>query len=214
MSYLTRGLYQQLRFSDEDRYSEDDDPTLAYQPWGFSIYRTAYGPESEGAWQTLINTIGQQAREDLRLFGETKADEERAARLSSCFHLDLGSDEDALRGADMHRVRRLHREVAAESGVWSEENFASRQYFLLADEEVLADVATGDFWVKCVQADYEADRYASRCARTPQRYFGWMKTTARTLSELWGTLEEGLDRIAPPTIGGMHLVTWEGDPYR
>lgn len=98
------------------------------------------------------------------------------------------------------------------------EDWALSIIFFVADQEVLADVATGDLWIKCIQADYvpppERTGDAERRSRVPQRYFGWFKMRTSCFLELWLQLRvRELHNIAPQTIGGMHLTVWDGD-YR
>lgn len=95
----------------------------------------------------------------------------------------------------------------------------SARVFLLAVAEVLGDDAAfsdgpgGGLWVKAVQADYAAANHTPRDARSgPQRYLGWMKMRADAVLGLWRVLDRHeMASVAPPTIGGMHLVKWDGD---
>jgi len=142
---------------------------------------------------------------------DAENDGQESEHLLSLFRLDLRSDPDILKDADMDRVRQLYREAVGGAPMHAEEQTCFR-LFLLADEEVLAGVAGSEFQIKCVQVDYEAADYVPKNTRMGgQRYFGWMKMTTRSLLELWHLLQvQELQTIAPPTIGGMHSTVWNG----
>ena len=83
--------------------------------------------------------------------------------------------------------------------------------FLFADDEVLSGPAASI--VKCVDADYRAEDHIPRNKRMGgQNYFGWMRMRAGSVAELWIHLNLFvMSKIASPTIGGGHLVIWDGD---
>lgn len=66
-----------------------------------------------------------------------------------------------------------------------------RRVFLLADEEVLDEVARGAAKVKakCVEVDYESARHDASTWRNtrapPRRCFGWMRVDAEDVVCLW-----------------------------
>jgi hypothetical protein len=80
--------------------------------------------------------------------------------------------------------------------------------FLVADDEVLSDPSHPTPVIKCVDADYRAEDYIPQNTRVGgQRYFGWMPMKAGSVAELWAHLDLfDMNRIAPQTIGGSHLV--------
>jgi hypothetical protein len=88
-------------------------------------------------------------------------------------------------------------------------DFKLHRIFLLADDEVLSDPAASI--VKCVDVDYRAEDHIPRNPGLGgQRYYGWMPMKAGCVADFW--VELGLaemSEIAPPTIGGNHLVIWE-----
>jgi hypothetical protein len=197
-----------LRVPEDHVYSENEDLSQFYIPWGFTVYRTCYSAESEIQWQILTehikNTLPKYVLE---------ADEDgtgtTAQQMLSLLRLDFRSDADTLRDLDMDQVRQVFLNHAGGKPVNTELRWFGA--FLLADEEVLADVPIATIperWIKCIQADYIAADYVSKDPRRlPQRYFGWMKMTTRSLLELWDQLtRRELYSIAPETIGGAHLV--------
>lgn len=218
LSDMVQGL---LRLPDDQTFPPDADLSPFYTNWGFSVYRTAYGPSSDRQWQTLVDKIRAQAVAEVKLHSgpdqEHSGDrddggDQSALQLLSLFRLDLHSDPATLKDADMDRVRQIYRD-AVEGVPMHADRQSCFRLFLLVDDEVLAGAANGESWIKCVQVDYDAADYVPRNTRVGgQRYFGWMKMTTRSLLDLWSSLQSwDLQRIAPPTIGGMHLEVWDGD---
>jgi hypothetical protein len=92
-------------------------------------------------------------------------------------------------------------------------NFPLHRIFLVADDVTFADAEPST--IKAVDGDYRAENYIPRNNwNGGQRYFGWMPMRAHEVVEMWKHLDyDCLDRIAPPTIKGSHLVIWENDCY-
>jgi hypothetical protein len=179
----------------------------SYRNWGFTIYRTAYDPPSEQAWQRLLQTIQTRAYEEALSITYSAPDDPEFQEIWSLFRLDARSDA-ALAGLDMEQLRSVY--DAGNGGEPMNADYPTHRVFLLADDEVLADV--GADIVKCVDANYRAADYASQNPRLGgQRYFGWMPMKAGSAAELWTNLDmRFIDEIAPLTIGGSHLVVWDG----
>jgi hypothetical protein len=189
-------------------WTEDDDLKLFNVSWGFTVYRTCYTAESEKPWQTLTEHIKNVLPKQLLSEGQDETGTETQQMLS-LLRLDFRSDADTLKDLDMQEVRWVFLDHTGGKPVNTE--VPSFRIFLLADEEVLADVlavSEEKRWIKCVQADYIPGDYIPRNARAPYQYFGWMKMTTRSLMELWiqlATLD--LSEIAPRPIGGKLLET-------
>lgn len=93
----------------------------------------------------------------------------------------------------------------------------SHRVFLFADTEVLSNADA--FFVKCVEADYEATDYVPKFVRSrgglmdEQYYFGWMPMKVAEVVALWKELEcNELEDLAPHKIEGCSLVSpeiWE-----
>ena len=143
-----------------------DDDFAGRRHWGFTIYRTGYGPSSDQQWQRLLETIKAGAHEGafeaIESEKEDPEDDPEFQELWSLFRLDARSDPAAS-------------------------------------------------IVKCVDVDYRAEDHIPRNPGLGgQRYYGWMPMKAGCVADFW--VELGLaemSEIAPPTIGGNHLVIWE-----
>tara|TARA_R110002003_G_scaffold118_6_gene10554 strand:- start:478 stop:1092 length:615 start_codon:yes stop_codon:yes gene_type:complete len=193
--------HEQLRYLSETVAIVDD-----FRNWGYTIYRTAYGPSTDQRWQQLLEKIQTQAYAATLRVCKTTADDPTVQQVWSLFRLDARSDP-ALKGLSMEQLRLLYRN--GDGGVPMNADLRSHRVFLLADEEVLSDADA--FLVKCVEADYEAADHVPRNTRLGgQRYFGWMPMRSAEIVELWKELEfNDLERIAPRTIAGSHLKIWE-----
>ncbi|KAH7093222.1 hypothetical protein FB567DRAFT_170067 [Paraphoma chrysanthemicola] len=197
--------HEELRYVSETGAIVDD-----FRNWGYTIYRTAYGPSTDQRWQRLLEKIQIQAYAATLRVCKTTADNPAVQQLWSLFRLDARSDP-ALDSLSMEQLRLLYRN--GDGGVPMNADFRSHRVFLLADEEVLSDADA--CLIKCVEADYEAADHVPRNTRLGgQRYFGWMPMRSAEIMELWKELEsEDLSTIAPPTIGGSHLSLWENDAW-
>jgi hypothetical protein len=193
--------HEQLHYLSETVAILDD-----FRNWGYTIYRTAYGPSTDQRWQQLLEKIQTQAYAATLRVCDTTADDPAVQQVWSLFRLDARSDP-ALEGLSMEQLRLLYRN--GDGGVPMNADLRSHRVFLLADEEVLSNANV--FPLKCVEADYEAADHVPRDWRVGrQRYFGWMPMRSADIVGLWKELEfNALERIAPQTIGGSHLVIWE-----
>ena len=184
----------------------------SYRDWGFTIYRTAYGPASEQRWQSLLVTIQSQTRECALKHFEVDQDDPDFAHLWSLFRLDARSDKAKFDGLDIDQVRESYNGIDETQPMNKFDSL--RRVFLVADEEVLSEANATV--VKAASAGYTPVVYDatwdSRGCR--QRYFGWMKMTTGRVLDLWRDLEnQDFETIAPPTIGESHLVIWDGVYY-
>ncbi|KAF2012852.1 hypothetical protein BU24DRAFT_453173 [Aaosphaeria arxii CBS 175.79] len=210
MEYTADMLKDLLRLPEGQVFSADEDLSRFYRQWGFTIYRTAYGETTNDLWDSLSQDIRSRVRDQI-LGSDTAGDNAEAQRLWSLFVLDVRDDPGNLSGATMDQVRLAFREEVG--GRPMNVDDGPRRIFLYVDEEVMEFVGRGELMVKCVQADYRAEDYVPRNPRLGgQRFFGWMKATTKSLLSLWYTLSmRNFDEIAPETIGGAHLVIWDGD---
>jgi hypothetical protein len=193
------------------------DLTPYYHPFGFSIYRTAYGSCSEQNWQALLGGIHANVVEQMTGPDGTYQADPVAQHILSLFRLDARSDPDTLAGFDMEEVRNVYKN--GNGGQPMNANDKVRRCFLLVDKEVIEEhqavSRTPGYrpWVKCVEVDYVTSDHVPRNIRLGgQRYFGWMKMAIKSVPQLWSML--GLkwpSELAPPTIGGANLVVWEDD---
>ncbi|EMD65301.1 hypothetical protein COCSADRAFT_35365 [Bipolaris sorokiniana ND90Pr] len=187
-----------------------NDEFVGHRNWGFTIYCTGYGPSSDQQWQKLLQTIQVKAHEGALDRTETTEQDPGFQQIWSLFRLDARSDP-ALASLGIDRLRDLYNH--GEGGQPMNTDYKLHRIFLFADDEVLSDPA-GSI-VKCVDADYRVEDYIPRNTRMGgQRYFGWMPMRAGSVAELWFQLDTWeLERIAPLTIGGSHLVIWDGDHW-
>jgi hypothetical protein len=74
-------------------------------PWGFVVYRTVYGPESDGPWARMLEHLRATVPRTLLL--EEKID------LLPRHEMTVIENEATLSGADSHTVRRIFREWVA-----------------------------------------------------------------------------------------------------
>ncbi|OAK94636.1 hypothetical protein IQ06DRAFT_298158 [Phaeosphaeriaceae sp. SRC1lsM3a] len=177
-----------------------------FRNWGFTIYRTAYGPSTDQRWQQLLEKIQTKAHAATPRVCETTADDPAVQQVWSLFRIDARSDP-ALDRLSMEQLRLLYK--TGDGSVPMNANLRSHRVFLLADGKVLSDADT--FLVKCVSADYEAADHVPRNTwQGGQWYFGWMLMKSAEIVELWNELEfEDLERIAPRTVAGRTPEVWE-----
>ncbi|KAG5788781.1 hypothetical protein H9Q69_012152 [Fusarium xylarioides] len=163
-----------------------------YRKWGFTIYRTYYGKESDKHWQALLYSLRHQTKLAFGAFeddGET--DQDGMRRVQELFYLDVRENPSQLDGLD---VRGLREFCKAEKIKQTEalkradpkyrvstryhETPAMAEYLfnfvLLADKAVLKDLENGEFIVKTISLLW--DGYSG---------WGWMRIPTGYLLELW-----------------------------
>ena len=185
----------------------DDQPCDTAPSWGFTIYRTHYGPESETNWSGLLETIASQTKQRILSTYDLAEESPKYKEICSLFRLNTQSDASTLDGLGRDQVRQIHLAIPSHA---TNSAYRSRRVFLLADEDVLTGQYLG--WLKCVDLDYQETVYDpqwnSRGMR--QRYFGWTKMTTGSVLGLWNESgDHGLECIAPPSVGGEVLEIWE-----
>ncbi|KAF4331799.1 hypothetical protein FBEOM_14430 [Fusarium beomiforme] len=80
-----------------------------YRQWGFTIYRTYYGPGSDQNWKMLLGALEQQTRLAFGVYEEKEgADQGSLHRLKELFYLDTRDDESLLDGLDIPAIRQIH----------------------------------------------------------------------------------------------------------
>lgn len=144
--------------------------------WGFTIYRTFYGSESDEQWRRLLQKITTGAEDEVAVLdgGSDRANAE--IKVLNLFRMDPRSDANALDGKTMEDVRQLYLE--GYGGELMNASSNAPRIFLLADERVLADPELGVLHI--VAADYDPIAAIPRNFRMgPQRYFGWLTSTLR-----------------------------------
>lgn len=191
------------------------------EKWGFTVYRTAYGSESERYWRAIIDDLQAQVPASLNERTDGQPDP-KAQEVLSLFRLDPQSDEERLAGLTMQQMREhFLQESNNEQDPRPMNTFKppmlGNHLFLLVDEEVISAAASGQdeqLWVKCVDADYRAEDAVPRNTRVRQTYFGWMKMTTRSLVDFREHLNmyREFRRIAPHMLDevGRDAKVWDG----
>ncbi|RGP75831.1 hypothetical protein FLONG3_5588 [Fusarium longipes] len=202
-----------------------------FENWGFTIYRTYYGAESDEHWNTLLEVLRQQtllalgyheteeARERERRWKFKRSqsvaeDLEQISWMKKLFRLFPREDPSLLEGLDIHGIR----ELAIKEHAEAEKKLlrASWSFVLVADEAVLKDIARCEFVVKAVGYDWHPTTNASS--------WGWVRISTGDLLELWEILlvsdVASISKYVPLRFKkpeeGLEIYLWQGDdsmPY-
>src|SRR5690242_12197172 len=124
-----------LRRIPDGEYVVDEDKYL--QPWGFTIYRTYYGPGSDQQWEKLLLNITNGVKDRLRAHEGYGDDPAVITRAEELYKLDARSDPAFLAGLELEEVRNLYHEGTG--GQPLNTNNDPWRVFILVDEEVLED---------------------------------------------------------------------------
>uniref|UniRef100_A0A0C4DI60 Uncharacterized protein n=1 Tax=Fusarium oxysporum (strain Fo5176) TaxID=660025 RepID=A0A0C4DI60_FUSOF len=77
-----------------------------YRKWGFTIYRTYYGEESEKHWQALLYSLRHQTKLAFGVFeDDEETDQDDRRRVQELFYLDVREDPSRLDGLDVRGLR-------------------------------------------------------------------------------------------------------------
>lgn len=210
-TYLEALLDSLEAFPDEE-LAHDQGDELYLRNWGFTVYRTAYGPDSQRKRDTLMETINAQARDQIMKSQATENDPpNRLEKAPSLYRMDYRSDKGSLEGKTQDELRQYYKNGVGVAPM--NRRFHWHRLFLVVDNEVLETGAgTGQPWIKCVDADYDPEDYMpkGRLRYRSQAYFGWMKITTRSLADLW--VEQlsiwGLDSVVH-TGHAHHENVWD-----
>ncbi|KAM0369160.1 hypothetical protein HYE67_000023 [Fusarium culmorum] len=163
-----------------------------YRKWGFPIYRTYYGKESDEHWQSLLYCLRHQTKLAFgRYEGKEEIDQDDRRTVQELFHLDVREDVATLDGLDIRGLRELCKvEKSKETKLIMQakkeirvsarplEGRAMTDYLfdfvLLADKDVLRDLARGEYIVKAVS--FKWNRHGG---------WGWMRIPTGYLLDLW-----------------------------
>jgi hypothetical protein len=173
-----------------------------YRKWGFTVYRTYYGKESDKHWQSLLYSLRHQTKLAFGAFEDDKdTDQDDRQRVQELFQLEICDDPSLLHGLDTRGLREfcnaklLKETQIIEKGTQTlrvttrpRENQAMADYLfgfvLLADEAVLKDIERGECIVKAVSLQW--DGYAG---------WGWVRIPTGYLLDLWTYLMWNDDRL-------------------
>ncbi|KAF5591123.1 hypothetical protein FPCIR_6198 [Fusarium pseudocircinatum] len=167
-----------------------------YKHWGFAIYRTYYGPESDLYWDVLLQALRQQTllsigyyesddaeevwKKDIWRHGSYKKWDNYLASLDifkSLFRIFPHQDPCHLEGLDINGIRAVCRKQYHEA----EQKMAGASFCfaLVADKAVLDGIAQNEFVVKAVGYDWD---------RIDHGGWGWVRLETGRLLELWEAL--------------------------
>ncbi|KAJ4381341.1 hypothetical protein N0V86_003690 [Didymella sp. IMI 355093] len=183
----------------------DEDRDQFLVPWGFTIYRTFYGPGSDEQWSNLLQTITTGTKHGLSKMegGEHTV---VTTKISELLYLDARSDPTLLNGLTLEDVRNLYVDGTGGQPM----NVANDPWrvFFIADAQVLQDPHLG--LLKVVAAGYDSVAAAPRNGLR-QRYFGWITMPSATVVDLWVELDGYyLWEIVDFTAGGPGAY-WDVD---
>ncbi|KAH7228429.1 uncharacterized protein BKA55DRAFT_583645 [Fusarium redolens] len=169
-----------------------------YKNWGFAIYRTYYGPESDHHWNVLLQALRQQTPLSIGYYESEEAEDlwkrhangrrgywkMRANYLASLdifkslFRLFPHQDPSHLEGLDINGIREV---------CWKQHHEAKQKmagakfcFALVADKAVLDGIARNEFVVKAVGYDWGGQIQDGR--------WGWVRLETGRLLELWEAL--------------------------
>jgi hypothetical protein len=173
-----------------------------YRKWGFTIYRTYYGKESDKHWQSLLYSLRHQTKLAFGTFeDDMDTDQDDRRQVQELFQLEVRDDSSLLDGLDVRGLREfcnaelLKETQEVEKGhhrlrvtTRPRENQAMADYLfgfvLLADEAVLKDLARGEYIVKAVSLQWNGNTG-----------WGWVRIPTGYLLELWTYLMWHDDRL-------------------
>lgn len=205
----------------------DDISARRLAQWGFTLFRTAYGDETDAAFASLLEALHAGVRKTIMFrAGPGMLDDpgkepdvklvELCERAVDMFYIRVEDDRTTLEGASLEQLRDIVREVENDELAREREQevelsgdmerrplrLGEKRVFLVTDEEVLRAVeeakTTGrQPWVRVVDVDYEADEHRGN-RRMPQYYWGWMLASTDSMHQLWEDLDAlSLLEIAP-----------------
>ena len=162
-----------------------------YRKWGFSIYRTYYGKESDEHWQSLLYSLRHQTKLAFGRYEDEETNQDDRRTVQELFHLDVREDASVLDGLDVRGLRafckaenfKATKVIMRANG---ERRVSTRppedhamadflfNFVLLADEAVLRDLEKGEYIVKAVSLLWDGDSG-----------WGWMRIPTGYLLDLW-----------------------------
>lgn len=200
----------------------DPGPEDLYGEWGFTIYRTAYGPRTDTYWEALLQTIRGNLRASITQYYEgidrdepVSEDEKEAGKLLlNLFRLDERSGLN-LKDKSLDDLRdSYHKEPFRWRKFYDDPHNPKDEpwpcIFFVADDEVLKRVEAGTYIFKCVDMDFYHREYKPH-PRVPQSYWGWMPITPLAVLPLWQEYNDGgfeLELVAPAARFEHSIRTW------
>lgn len=200
MTTITKFLNDLYRYPEDRNVQPEEDIEQFLTYWGFTIYRTYYGPESDGQWSKLLKKTADGVEEGLTHLEEADEKPEATAKARDQFRLDARSDSATLEGLTLEDVRQLY--LDRNGGQPMNTDNRPWRIFLLADAQVLQD--PGFRLLKAAAADYDPVATVPKNTWSgPQRYFGWITMPPTAIVDLYSELGTfTFKQIANNTSGG------------
>jgi hypothetical protein len=148
--------------------------------WGFTVYRTYYGPDSNENWNTLRNKAKEEANKEL-MACVYDGNDETAEKLKSLFRLDARSDPALLGGLSLAELCKVYKDkIGGEP-----EPVHQCCVFLVADEQILDQIGQGNLIINAVDADRppSPQKGVSMRSRTTEFSWGWHVMEIRQMLE-------------------------------
>ncbi|EED17199.1 conserved hypothetical protein [Talaromyces stipitatus ATCC 10500] len=129
-------------------------------PWGYTIYRTVYTPESNQHWDALLEAISKSIYRSL--------DEDEPSRIFQEGYRPLAFDDSAqFNGATLDKIRNHFKEVRESDNGHQGVRF---RWCLVIDEAALQSIIRHPGWVTVVDPNYQED---SSC--NTEYYLGYFR---------------------------------------
>lgn len=170
-------------------------------PWGYTIYRTVYTPESNQHWDAVLEAISKNVYADLDLH------EDKPSQIFKEGYRPLVFDDPAqFDGATLDEIRNNFREVRESDNRNQGVRF---RWCLVIDESALQSVIRRPGWVTVVDPKYRGGNSYSR-----QYYSGYFRIY---LNDLWGLTRIGralgLDDVCGRMKGPNDIPWFDSDMY-
>jgi len=178
--------------------------------WGYTIYRTYYGPGSDEQWTRLLKNITDGVERGLPEMDGAGRMPDAVAKAKYQFRLDARSLPTTLNDLSMEDVRQVYREGSGGQPMRGVQcNDWQNAIFLLADAQVLQDPDLS--LVKVLDADYDPVRAVPTNPRYgPQRNFEWLNIPTTAVLDFYNYVDMPFkfDELEDLAGKGRH---W--DPY-
>lgn len=186
MPTITKFLDNLYVFPEDRTVGPKEDGEQFLTHWGFTIYRTYYGPGSDEQWSKLLKNITDSVEEGFTELEEVDKALDATTKARDQFRLDARSDPATLDGLMLEDVRQLYLEGSGGQPMNTDNR--SCRLFLLADAQVLQDPDLR--LLKVAAVDYDPVAAVPKNWRVgPQRYFGWITMPATAVLNLYNELD-------------------------
>jgi hypothetical protein len=185
MTTITKFLNDLYRYPEDRTVQAEEDIEQFLTYWGFTIYRTYYGPGSDSQWSALLQKITDGVEQGLTELDEADENPEAVSKARHQFRLDVRSDATILEGLALEELRQLY--LDGSGGQPMNTDNRPWRLFLWADAQVLQDAEFS--LLKAAAADYDPVAAVPRNKWSgPQRYFGWITMPPTAVLNLYNEL--------------------------